>query len=264
MYNKTYDAAGVEELVIKNGNGNGEVYSEPDTQLIGRVALAEGMKQLSPELLERYESVLDAYATKIKQNMDRNAKKAQESAKSDLQTEAGEVHTVNPFGPYKWWDLFLIGPFQSIPSVARPNKIIAGNETVSFIAAVATNPLPIDGFNPPSAQVVMAGRRYRFRLETFNLTNGTVGPLVSITSAFPGSSSLQVFGLSMIVPTPLQGRPELFEVNLTADVLDAFQPMAAFATTILDVDRDPGFPIGSPSAPHLKIEQPLRCLCYRK
>jgi hypothetical protein len=66
-------------------------------------------------------------------------------------------------------------------------------------------------------------------------------------------------------PTPHEGRPEVVEFNITADINDGTgQPMAAFATSIMDVDFDPGYPLGIARGPHFHDERPLRALCYRK
>ncbi|NIV91671.1 hypothetical protein GWN42_02425 [candidate division KSB1 bacterium] len=272
MANQTKEAAGAEDLVIKTGNGanagnGGQVAAEETKQLVERVAFAEGQQRPPMELLERYESLLDVYAAKFKERMDLNIKQAAFASDdgSGVSKEFAEVITQNPVvGFYKWWDLFVFGPIQFIPPAARPNKILASGEPVFFITFVVTNPLFIDGLNPPTAQTVMAGRTYNLRLETVNLTNVAPGPTAVINSAFPGVTPVQVFLLGFATPLVAEGRPELLEVNVTADVTNPLQPDAAFATSILDIDIDPGFPVGPPSGPHLHVEQPLRCLCYRK
>jgi hypothetical protein len=247
------------EIIIKGGNGNGNVLTMTKTQVHERVAFSEGMKK-SPELIERYLGIVDKYAAKLKKRIEVSALKMDDSevamARSAEPSEEG-------IGGYKFWDIFAIGPLQLGIPPFKPNKIIAGGEDVYFLVYVVTNPLLING-TLPSATTLVAGRPYCLRLETFNLTNGVPGPYAEIHSVFPGYP-LQAFLLGFTAQEPHEGRAELLEVNVTADVTDnTHQPMAAFATYFLDIDFDPGFPLGPPESPHLHVEQPLRCLCYKR
>jgi len=109
-------------------------------------------------------------------------------------------------------DLIVVGPIQLGIPPFKPNKIIAGGEDVFFLSTVATNPLLING-NLPSAMTLMAGRPYRLRLETMNLTNVAPGPFISIPRTFPVGIPAQTFLLGIKLPTPQEGRPELFEIK---------------------------------------------------
>ena len=261
MNSKIHEVVGPEERIIKHG-GNGGVSSEIEASTRKRVIFARGIQQPPLELNERYKSILDAYTQKMNERIDQNAKMAialaEEGSRIDI--EAGE-----PTGRgYKFWDIFVVGPIQLDIPQFKPGKIIAGGEDVFFLTTVATNPLLING-DLPSATTLMAGKSYRLRLETMNLTNVAPGPFISIARTFPVGVPAQTFLLGIKLPMPQEGRPELFEINVTADVTDnTQQPMAAFATHILDIDVDPGFPLTPPRGPHLHIEQPLRCLCYKK
>jgi hypothetical protein len=261
----TKNAVGVEEIVIESGGNGGRIVTKEKAPKYERIVFAKGSQPPPLELMERYDSLLDAYTAKFEELMDMNVKKAAELAGQGPYAELGEPITVNMFGRYKWWDLFVLGPIQNIFTTPRPNKIIAGGEWVHFLIFVVTNPLSIDGITPPTATGVMGGWQYRLRLETINLTNVVAGPTVVGTWAFPGFP-VQVFLYSFQAPTPAQGQQQLLEVNVTADVIspNPNKCFAAFATSLLDIDSDPGFPVYPPSGPHLHVEQPLRCLIYAK
>ncbi|GEM_PF-5787463 len=257
MYNKTQETIGAEDLVVKGGNGNDVAVVK--TEKPQSIYLAEGLKLASAELLERYESILDGYAQKVSTRIEKNLNGA--LAQADRIAKTGEP--IGTFG-YKFWDVFAVGPVQFGMPPFKPNKIVAGGEAVWFLVSVVTNPLPV-GPGLPSATQLVAGRPYRLRLQSLNLTNVTSGPAVSFNSIFPGVPS-QTFLLGLSFQMPLQGRPELYEINVTADVTDnTQQPMAAFATHMFDIDADPGFPNPvPPQNAHMHIEQPMRILSYRR
>lgn len=261
MANQTKEAVASETIVIKNGgNGNNGDTSIMESPNLQRVAYAGGIQIPPAELVERYESILDAYTARLQDRIDMNVSRATEMAQG-VQTELAE-----PFSgvAYKWWDLFLIGPFQFFGGGAGPflpHKIIRSGELAFFLAFVVKNPLPTPGPGP-SALTILNGRPFNLNLDTVNLTTVAPGPNIAIPNAFNGNV-VQPFLFIFVAPPAAQGRPSLLEVNLTLDVTDNFlQPIAGFATTIIDVDSDPGFPVGPPSAPHLHVEQPLRFLVY--
>jgi len=257
MYSRTQEAIGGEELVIKSGNGNDAAVIKGEKQ--SRIFLAEGLKLTSPELLERYETILDAQAKKVNERIESNVNNALALAENGA--KMGEPSSAS----YKFWDVFVAGPVQFGMPPFKPNKIVAGGEAVWFFINVVTNPLLINGVLP-SATTLLAGRPYRLRLQTLNLTNVAAGPALSIDWSFPIGMSAQTFLFGVSFRTPLQGRPELIEVNVTADVTDhTLQPMAAFATHMFDLDVDPGFPLPvPPQGPHMHVEQPMRILSYRR
>ena len=179
-----------------------------------------------------------------------------------ISTELGE-----PFSgaAYKWWDIFLVGPIQNITVPPfLPHKIIADNELAFFIAFVVKNPLPTPGPGP-SANILMNGRRFNLRAHFCNLSTCSAGPNILIRSRF-NTSPVQPFLLVFRPPAAQDGRPDLYEINLTADVTEFQQPMAAFATRMFDIDSDPdGLPffLDAAKGPHVHDEQPLRFLVYR-
>jgi hypothetical protein len=200
--------------------------------------------------------------------------------------------------PYPWWNVLLAGPFQ--PGIAPapslppgpylPHKIIAFNEPSFMIAAAWRNPAGIDwnGTNP-SASVVMGAFNLSISFETVNLTSVTNGPdFGPFTFAPLGPGVVNRWILPFppnTFPAPLQGRPNLYEMNMTADVSGpiAGLPFAGFATWVYDPDREPPiwppplpFPLPPPwppippqpwfwsSLPHWQFERPARFMVYRR
>lgn len=258
------EVASLETAIAEsNGGGNGNEVTVQHVKTAGleRVVLAQGVKQPSKEKLERYLGILDSYAVQLQERIETDIQKAdqelRQSQKRGVKAEMGEPYST----AYKWWDIFALGPIQglSLPPYG-PHKIFAGGEPTIFFVFVVTNPMPL--MAGPSATTVMAGKPYKLRLTTMNVTSVNAGPSLEIDSVFPGTP-VQGFLFIMNQPTPAQGRPEIVEFNVTADVSSGFsQPMAAFATNIIDVDFDPGFPAGVAQGPHIHVEQPMRCLCY--
>ena len=251
----------VQDLVVGNGD-RGTIVSAETAGIMNRLLLADGVQRPALEILERHESLMEGYAAKLQDRIANSVQKVamENGGAAPLGTEEGGARS----GSYKWWDVYATGPVQNITLPAYwPHKIFAGGELVYFYIYVVTNPLPLS--LGPSAMTILSGRPYSLRLETLNLTNVSAGPVASGTFTFPGTTSVQSFLGVMSFPTPAEGRPEVIEFNITADINDGTgQPMAAFATSIMDIDFDPGFPYGTPSGPHIHQERPLRALCYHR
>lgn len=271
MKSQLHEVVGADEIVVSNGNGNGNgsnggaLATVETATTLERMAFAEGSQRPSEELLERYESILDAYAKKVQDRIELNVKKAIALAKQGPQAGIELAEPINVGPPlYKWWDVFVVGPIQNITLPPfLPHKIIADNERAFFLAFVVKNPLPM--FGGPSALTVMNGRRFNLNAHFCNLTTCSAGPRIRIRSRF-NTSVVQPFLLVFNPPTAQQGRPDLYEVNITVDVTEFQQPMAGFATRILDIDTDPDglpFPLDAAKGPHVHDEQPMRFLVYR-
>jgi hypothetical protein len=170
---------------------------------------------------------------------------------------------------YVAWDIMTISPLELTGSpIYQPDKVVPGGEWVQILAVMWTNPEPDipHGFAvPPTTQ--LAGRGVRVALHQLNLTTGAAvapqiysGPLPASPQQFP---SLIGFGFKLQVPTVTN--PELFEVNITADIIDLGQPYAAFSTWHRDLDADPpwsnGFP-GDIPANLMQHDIPLRFMVY--
>lgn len=246
----------------KNGDNDSENSGTKEMPVFERIAYASGIQQPSMELVERFEAILDTYAARLEERIDLNAKKAIELLEQGTRPglELGEPYS----GPvYKWQDLFVVGPIQNISTPPYlPHKIVAAGEAAFFFVFVVKNPLPTPGPGP-SALTIMNGRPFNLNAVTINLTNMSNGPDIFISSRF-NRSVVQPFMFVFNAPVPQQGKPSLFEINVTLDVTDGFlQPIAGFATSIFDIESDPGFPVGPANNQHLHVEQPLRFLVYK-
>ncbi|MGH7492582.1 MAG: hypothetical protein ACREOO_09315 [bacterium] len=243
-------------------NGGHEVAGVAASSRLQRVAFSDGMQRPPLELVERYEKVLDIYAAKLLDRVNLNMKNSGAVIAQELghQPKLGEPLS-GPF--YKWWDVFVVGPFQNITRPPfLPQKVVAAGEPAFFLVFVVKNPLPTPG-SGPSALMLMNGRPFNLRAEMVNLSDVSDGPDIVLCSAF-NTDMVQAFLLVFAAPVPPQGKPDMYEVNVTVDVTDAFlQPTAAFATRLLDIDNDPGFPVGCSSGTRTCVEQPMRFLCYK-
>jgi hypothetical protein len=269
MKTQLHEVVGADEIVVSNGNGNGvnggALTKVEAVTTLERVAFAEGVQRPPQELLERYEAILDSYAKKLQDRIELNVKKAQAIAEqgASANIEIGEPIS----GPYKWWDIFVIGPIQNINCPPfLPHKIVAAGELVHFLAFVVKNPLPTC-YCGPSALDLMCGRKFCLNAELVNLTNVTNGPDLHIQSEF-NSNVVQAFLFTFKLKAP-ECYPNLYEINVTADAVDKKcpQPFAAFATRILDIDYDPNglpFPLDAAKWPHVHDEQPMRFLVYKR
>jgi hypothetical protein len=266
MYSKSHEAGLTEEIVVANGNGsNGDTLTKAEASTLERVAFAEGLQRPPQELIERYESILSAYAKKIEDRISLNVKKAAVLAEQGGSTsiELGEPIS----GTYKWWDIFVVGPIQNLTFPPfLPHKIIAGGELAFFLVYVVKNPLPTPG-GGPSALTLLCGRKFCLNAELVNLTNVTNGPDIHIKSEF-NHNVVQSFVLVLRLNAP-ECYPNLYEINVTADAVDykCPQPFAAFATRFLDFDNDPNglpFPLDASIGPHIHNEQPMRFLVYKR
>jgi len=264
MKTQLHEPVGVDEIVVTNGNGNGGALTHVETApALERLGFASGLQRPSKELLERYESILEAYTAKVKDQIDQNLKRAEQGANPEL----GE-----PIFPsyYKWWDVFVVGPIQNITCPPfLPHKIVAAGELVYFLAFVVKNPQPIRCGRDcgPSALDLMCGRKFCLNAELVNLTDVTNGPDIHIESEFT-SDVVQAFLLTFRLKAP-ECYPNLYEINVTADAVDRKcpQPFAAFATRFFDIDNDPNglpFPLDAWKPPHIHDEQPMRFLVYRR
>ncbi len=252
----------VEELVVRHA-GNGDALPKIEAPSLERVVFAEGLQRPPQELIERYESILDAYTARVKDRIDMEVRKAVAISEQGMTG----IELAEPFTGrgYKWWDIFAIGPIQNITLPPfLPHKIIADNELAFFLVFVVKNPLPTPG-GGPSALILMNGRRFNLRAHTCNVTACSPGPNLLIRTAF-NTAVVQPFLFVFRPPAAQQGRPDLYEINFTADVTEFQQPMAGFATRILDIDNDPdGLPffLDARKRPHVHDEEPMRFLVYR-
>lgn len=195
----------------------------------------------------------------------------------------GEVkEATDPFSfpggiPYQWWNLLLAGPFQPVAPLGpfAAQKIIRHGEPAFMLAAFWRNPASLGG--GPSAAQIMSPFTCQLRLETINLSTVANGPdFVPAPFVFgAGNINIVTIPITAGFPAPVQGNPQLYEVNATADIVGpggGLPPFAGYATAVLDPDIEPPFlfpfipgvgPIVVPGlGPQLQRDTPSRFLRY--
>ena len=242
----------------------------------------------SEQLDEHATAILDAWTAKMKglndeltQEAAEKAQKAEAKAKGQAVAEA-EFEPWTPVWPwpYPWWNVIVAGPYQPAPSPGGPflpHKIIQPQEPALLLGAVWLNPAPINWWPPgPSAATVMGAFQLTIRFETINLTTVTDGPdpnpiVMNPIGGWPfGPPWFKVFWVSIggnFFPTPADGRPNLYELNTTADAHGPVpSPFAGFSTWVYDPDLEPAIwpPFIRPAVPpHWQYDNPMRFLVYR-
>ena len=167
-------------------------------------------------------------------------------------------------GPYVAFDVVTTSPIQfGGPPPYQPSKVIAAGEQAFIVAFIFVNPtvnIPLGWAVPATVQ--LGGRTWRMTLDQGNLTLGGVLPQQVQTATF-SSPAQTVTPVVFSLATPNPGAdPWLIEANVTVDIVDPAQPYAAFATTFLDIDNDPGVLGVPPNAPGFRFELPNRYLIY--
>ncbi len=167
-------------------------------------------------------------------------------------------------GGFQYWNCLTVGPIQFYANPPyRPSKIIAAGEWALMLGIVWVNPADGPG-GGLSGTVVLGGRNYRVRFETMNLSDVANGPDQGFLGTFASPANVINVFPWWLNPADPGANPNLYETSLTADIVETGQPMAAFSTWHLDLDREPAF-MGVPLAPeHLQFEIPARFLVYRK
>jgi hypothetical protein len=242
------------EQTYKVGRGIAAVTAEE----IG--AEMEGGAAIPAEYAEEVQAIINEVRAKLAGHVEKNLQKAmhRNGTGNGAQPMEGEV-TLDT--GYEYWDLLALSPQQFInaPFTFRPQKIVAGGEAVLLLAVLFINPLPTP-FSGPSATQYLGGRPFRVRFEQIDLTNVANGPDFTFVGVFPGVAPvISIFPVLTVPPSPGLNS-QLVELNVTADVTLAGQPMAAFASQWLDLEDDPGFPI--PRAAGFRSQLPLRYLIY--
>lgn len=259
----------INEMVVSNGGNGGKGAIEVQSPQIERVAYASSTSRLPAELIERHLSKMDAFVDTLVDRTNQYVNNAIEKSKKG--PSAVELEIAAPIGPvfplYPWWNLLVVGPFQGLglPPAGPflPNKVIQAAPT--FIWTILwRNPAPIDWvFGNPSAAQVMNGRNYSLWAEMINLTNVTNGPDINIAGTFAVGGFMDAQLLVFTPPTPPQGKPDLYELNVTVDVTAGAQPMAGFASWVLDLDTEPAFLNRPLMGPQWQYERPVRFMVYR-
>jgi len=233
-------------------------------------AVAEGpaatTSAVTPEVaLERATKWANDYAARLTERAEhRLAELASHSNGNGMRPRIGEPTTGDPTtGFYVGFDVVATSPIQfGGPPPYQPSKVIAAGEQAFIIALIFVNPtvnIPLGWAVPATVQ--LGGRTWRMTLDQGNLTTGGVLPQQVQTATF-ASPAPQFTTVIFPLATPNPGPdPALIEANVTVDIVDPAQPYAAFATTFLDVDNDPGF-LGVPVSAGFRHELPNRYLIY--
>lgn len=222
--------------------------------------------------------IADAWAAKIKKQTNLYVQRALSLARGEGLEEAEPWTTTSP--AYPWWNILLAGPFQPGAPAAGgpylPHKIFRANEPAFMIGGIWMNPAPINWGPPgPSAADMMGALNLRINLETINLSNVANGPdpapvVMAPIGLAAGPSFFKPFVVSIgsgFFPAPPDGKPNLYELNCTADVTGPVPglPFAGFSTWVLDPDFEP--PIFPPSLmpgvpPMWQHDIPARFMVY--
>lgn len=183
----------------------------------------------------------------------------------------GEVTTTSGAFPYVSFDIVAAAPVQFIPVNGppyAPNRIAAAGELMLLQALLFINPVPCTscGF-AVQPTVILGGNSIAVRFEQLNITAGTALPPITLSGVLPAVAPALISVAALIVAPPVL-RPNLFELNVTADITTPAKPFAAFATWHQDTDAEfPWFQGGTfpPAlAPQFEHDIPVRYLVYPK
>lgn len=168
-------------------------------------------------------------------------------------------------GQYVAFDVAATSPvqFTGLPPY-QPSKVIAAGEDAWLYAYGWVNPTPSipDGFAVPPV-IQLGGRQWRISLDLFNITNGARTQLVQTGTFGPVADIITL--AAFLLPTPDPGvDSDVYEANVTFDIVDRAQPYAAFATSFFDFDDDPGFLFVPPASAGWRHELPNRYLVYQQ
>jgi hypothetical protein len=237
-------------------------------------AVAEGPAATAPVVadastsdevaLERATQWANDYAARLTERTMRRLAEVSSNG-NGVQPHIGEPTTGNPAtGFYVAFDVVATSPIQfGGPPPYQPSKVIAAGQSAFIIAVIFVNPtvnIPLGWAVPASVQ--LGGRTWRMTLDQGNLTTGGVLPHQVVGGTF-GSAAATITPVVFSLATPNPGAdPWLIEANVTVDIVNPGQPYAAFATSFLDVDADPGFLGVPPASAGFRHELPNRYLIY--
>jgi hypothetical protein len=216
------------------------------------------------------ENLKNSYEAMFKDRTEAYVKKCIELRKEGPGPEFAQP--IGPvFPPYPWWNIFLIGPIQITPGGPifgpfLPSKVIDPNNPAWFIVGLWRNPGPIDWVaGNVAACVVMNPLNYQINFELVNLTTVTDGPdLPPINGNFANAPiCFEFFIIPMIgLPAPQEGKPDLYNLYATVDIVGQAMPMAGAASWIFDPDTEPGWMFFPPQWPQWRHGRPVEFLVY--
>jgi hypothetical protein len=258
----------------------GVATAEKDVAYLGSVSSA--IAAAETDIGSQQKAIVDAWQNLLIEQS-REYQKQLAEVTSKIHPTANGTEAAEPFMrflgiPYPWWEMLLAGPFQAVAPLGpfEPRKVIVAGEPAFMVAALWRNPAPLPFGPNPSAAQIMSAFNFRIRLDINNLTTLTVVPGGPVVNGVFGAPNVNVFSVNLpAFPTPPQGRPDLYEVNMVVDILGpgvGLPPFAGFSTWVFDPDTEPPFffpiipgvgPVFIPGVgPGLQHDIPARFLVY--
>ncbi|MFW6069322.1 MAG: hypothetical protein ACOC9E_07045, partial [Chloroflexota bacterium] len=204
------------------------------------------------DVMEQFNQWLDDYKEDVADQADRYVRrlqKEQRQAKREAAELAGEVSippsALCPAG-YNAFDVISFSPIElfsgPILPAFDPDKILRGtsatNLTIAaFLAIVWINPLSSVpcGF-AVSPQVQLSGNTLSVRFDVLNVTDAAPGLNITVNIPLALPPALTVVPAFFIAPNV--NTPKIFELNVTADIVESPRPYSAFATHHVDIDNE--------------------------
>lgn len=242
-----------------------------------RAAAAAAAEVFGKDEVEKHaQAIAEAWVARLKEQTREYTRYAMAaSQRAAAGGEGAEIGFWSGGFPYPWFDLYMAGPYQFAPSsfAYLPHKIIRVDEWAYLVGVLWRNPAPINYIvGNPSAADMMAALNFSAVFESIDLTNVANGPdfgPFTFGGGPIGGGFINYFYALIppnTFPAPLQGKPTLYEVNLTVDVtgpgiVPATLPFSGFATWQFDPDlQPPSLVPGAP--PALKHDVPARFLVH--
>jgi hypothetical protein len=220
---------------------------------------------------------LDSYKANLVGQAERYAQRLrdeQRKSNSEVALAIGEItqepNAICPTG-YNAFDVLSFSPLElfsgPLMPASDPDKILRGTNlgtpnvsVAAHLAVVFINPVPSTpcGFTvPPTIQ--LGGRRLRVGFDVMNVTTVNPGLGAAFVLNLPSPAPALIL-VPFIFLVPGVATPELYEVNVTADIIESPQPYSAFATFHDDVDTE--ISIFGNVGPERQHDAPNRYMIY--
>jgi hypothetical protein len=196
----------------------------------------------------------------VKADLEARLKSAYDDARMTPHEEVAE--------PYGWWNLFSVGPIQSIgiPGPLLPHQVIKVGETVDVATILFLNPFLVLSPGITAASVLSNfALPYEVRYQTGNLTTWTLGPAnVNAVFSGPGFNLIPGQFFYVHVLSFIANTPGLYMMNISARLLGTTPPyvnapqFAGFARATVNIDPD----LFLSPAPGLEQDSPVRFQVY--
>lgn len=230
------------------------------------------------DLMEGFEIWLDDYQASVVSQAERYvhrlAEEQRRARRGDIEEKIGEI-TIQPTlgcpAGYNAFDVLSFSPIELLSTplmpASSPDKILRGtnlgtpNVTIAaYLAIVWTNPLasvPCGFAVPPTIQ--LGGHTLRIGFDVMNVTTVAAGPSFAFNIPLPAVVPPLLF-IPVFFVAPTVATPQLFELNVTADIVESPRPYSAFATHHADIDNE--ISIFGNVPPELQHDELNRYLVY--